>query len=186
MAERDHFFRQAAFGDGSVAQHFVPSASSLAPLTPHCRRLFLTTFCPASSALQPISIMSFFGRGPKAAEDGIITERMESALNEYVTSRFCFYRVYTMLTLSSQAGHDHGLLQSCHVVCFSPSIPNSHSPFNRSCHSKCVGTRYADPDLNKGESVCIDRCVAKYIEANKKVGERLQVAGANGGNASGK
>ena len=34
-------------------------------------------------------------------------------------------------------------------------------------------------DLNKGESVCIDRCVAKYFEANKKVGERLQAVGAN-------
>jgi len=152
----------------------------------HCRRLFLTTFCPASSSAPlPISRMSFFGRGPKAAEDGIVTERMESALNEYVASHFFCSCVRTMLTISSQVGHDHGLLQSCYVVRYSPSISNFHSPFNRSCHSKCVGTRYADPDLNKGESVCIDRCVAKYIEANKKVGERLQVAGANGG-ASGK
>ena len=34
--------------------------------------------------------------------------------------------------------------------------------FNRlvsSCHAKCIATRYAEPDLNKGESVCIDRCV---------------------------
>jgi import inner membrane translocase subunit TIM10 len=33
--------------------------------------------------------------------------------------------------------------------------------FNRlvsSCHAKCIATRYAEPDLNKGESVCIDRC----------------------------
>ena len=32
--------------------------------------------------------------------------------------------------------------------------------FNRlvdSCHKKCISTRYAEPDLNKGESVCIDR-----------------------------
>jgi mitochondrial import inner membrane translocase subunit TIM10 len=33
--------------------------------------------------------------------------------------------------------------------------------------------------LNKGESVCIDRCVAKYFEVNKKVGEKLQAVGAN-------
>lgn len=34
--------------------------------------------------------------------------------------------------------------------------------FNRlvgSCHSKCISPRYAEPDLNKGESVCVDRCV---------------------------
>ena len=39
----------------------------------------------------------------------------------------------------------------------------------RSCHNKCVSPRYAEPDLNKGESVCIDRCVAKFFEVNKKV-----------------
>ncbi|KAF8306043.1 hypothetical protein DL93DRAFT_2089053 [Clavulina sp. PMI_390] len=48
-----------------------------------------------------------------------------------------------------------------------------------SCHTKCIGTKYAEPDLNKGESVCVDRCVAKFFEVNKKVGERLQSMGAN-------
>ncbi|KAG8930778.1 protein transporter tim10 [Tulasnella sp. 417] len=47
-----------------------------------------------------------------------------------------------------------------------------------SCHAKCINQRYAEPDLNKGESVCIDRCVAKFFDVNKKVGERLQQAGA--------
>ena len=35
--------------------------------------------------------------------------------------------------------------------------------FNRlvdSCHAKCISTSYAEGDLNKGESVCVDRCVA--------------------------
>jgi import inner membrane translocase subunit TIM10 len=44
----------------------------------------------------------------------------------------------------------------------------------RSCHAKCISPRYADGDLNKGESVCIDRCVAKFNEVQKKVGEKLQ------------
>ena len=43
----------------------------------------------------------------------------------------------------------------------------------RSCHNKCVSPRYAEPDLNKGESVCIDRCVAKFFEVNKKVCSKL-------------
>lgn len=55
-------------------------------------------------------------------------------------------------------------------------------PF-RSCHTKCIGTRYAEGDLNKGESVCIDRCVAKFFEVNKKVGEKLQSVGAAAGGA---
>ncbi|KAH8992018.1 Tim10/DDP family zinc finger-domain-containing protein [Lactarius hengduanensis] len=60
--------------------------------------------------------------------------------------------------------------------------------FNRlvsTCHAKCISTRYAEGDLNKGESVCIDRCVAKFFEANKKVGERLQNVGANASGATG-
>lgn len=53
--------------------------------------------------------------------------------------------------------------------------------FNRivsSCHTKCIGSRYAEPDLNKGESVCVDRCVAKFFEVNKKIGEKMQSMGA--------
>lgn len=59
--------------------------------------------------------------------------------------------------------------------------------FNRivsSCHSKCINPRYAEADLNKGESVCVDRCVAKFFEVNKKVGEKLQNMGANAGASS--
>lgn len=32
--------------------------------------------------------------------------------------------------------------------------------FNRivsSCHAKCISPRYAEPELNKGEGVCVDR-----------------------------
>ena len=54
-----------------------------------------------------------------------------------------------------------------------------------SCHAKCISTRYAEADLNKGESVCIDRCVAKFFEVNKKVGEKLQAMGAGAGAAAG-
>ncbi|EPS99140.1 hypothetical protein FOMPIDRAFT_1031051 [Fomitopsis schrenkii] len=56
--------------------------------------------------------------------------------------------------------------------------------FNRlvsSCHAKCISPRYAEGDLSKGESVCIDRCVAKFFEVNKKVGEKLQNMGAGQG-----
>ncbi|KAJ3508305.1 hypothetical protein NLJ89_g5831 [Agrocybe chaxingu] len=60
--------------------------------------------------------------------------------------------------------------------------------FNRmvqSCHAKCISSRYAEPDLNKGESVCIDRCVAKFNEVQKKVGEKLQSRGAANAAAAG-
>ena len=54
----------------------------------------------------------------------------------------------------------------------------SENKYARSCHAKCISTRYAEADLNKGESVCIDRCVAKFNEVQKKVGEKLQSRGA--------
>jgi len=48
----------------------------------------------------------------------------------------------------------------------------------RSCHNKCISARYADADLNKGEGVCIDRCVAKYQLVQQIVGKNLQGRGA--------
>lgn len=54
----------------------------------------------------------------------------------------------------------------------------------RACHAKCIAPRYAEGDLNKGESVCIDRCVAKFNDVQKKVGEKLQNRGAAAGGAS--
>ena len=65
------------------------------------------------------------------------------------------------------------------------SCPCAYSPNGRSCHAKCISTRYAEGDLNKGESVCIDRCVAKFFEVNKKVGEKMQAVGAAAGGGPG-
>ncbi|KRX60081.1 Mitochondrial import inner membrane translocase subunit Tim10 [Trichinella sp. T9] len=30
-----------------------------------------------------------------------------------------------------------------------------------------------DPDLSKGEAICVDRCVAKYLEVHDKLGKKL-------------
>ncbi|KAL1923128.1 uncharacterized protein VTP21DRAFT_9504 [Calcarisporiella thermophila] len=49
--------------------------------------------------------------------------------------------------------------------------------FNRivdSCFKKCIPPKYHEAELNKGESVCVDRCVAKFFAANIKVGEKMQ------------
>ena len=55
----------------------------------------------------------------------------------------------------------------------------------RTCYSKCITQRFADGELTKGESVCVDRCVAKFFEVNKKVGEKMQAMGAAAGAAQG-
>mmetsp|Transcript_21472 Transcript_21472/g.52428 ORF Transcript_21472/g.52428 Transcript_21472/m.52428 type:complete len:86 (+) Transcript_21472:145-402(+) len=44
---------------------------------------------------------------------------------------------------------------------------------NDACFRKCV-PRFNDGELNTGEMVCVDKCVAKYMEATNKVGEVLQ------------
>ncbi|AAS52076.1 ADR155Cp [Eremothecium gossypii ATCC 10895] len=47
------------------------------------------------------------------------------------------------------------------------------------CHRKCIDMNYNEGDLNKNESNCLDRCVAKYFETNVKVGENMQQLGQN-------
>ena len=38
------------------------------------------------------------------------------------------------------------------------------------CHKKCISTKYREPDLMKGEAVCVDRCVSKYLEIHERIG----------------
>ena len=66
-----------------------------------------------------------------------------------------------------------------------PFTEHTYALIHSSCHSKCINQRYLDGDLSKGESVCIDRCVAKFFDANKKMGEKLQTMGAAAGGAGG-
>lgn len=42
-----------------------------------------------------------------------------------------------------------------------------------SCQKKCIPPKYRDGELNKGEAVCLDRCVAKYLEIHDRVGRKL-------------
>ncbi|OKL59400.1 Mitochondrial import inner membrane translocase subunit tim10 [Talaromyces atroroseus] len=54
--------------------------------------------------------------------------------------------------------------------------------FNRltqSCTAKCIPADYRESDLNKGESVCLDRCVSKFFDVNIKVSEKMQGEAAN-------
>lgn len=89
-----------------------------------------------------------------------------------------------------QIGHLHRLFQSYGPVgrSIGRKIRIISQFWYRSCHNKCIGARYADGDLNKGESVCIDRCVIKFSETQKKVQDKLQAraqANANPGGGAG-
>mmetsp|Transcript_31746 Transcript_31746/g.46796 ORF Transcript_31746/g.46796 Transcript_31746/m.46796 type:complete len:102 (+) Transcript_31746:136-441(+) len=51
--------------------------------------------------------------------------------------------------------------------------------FNRmsqTCFEKCLNRKHKEGDLALGEMSCTDRCVAKFLEAQEKVGVILQKA----------
>lgn len=54
---------------------------------------------------------------------------------------------------------------------------------SQSCTKKCIPPEYREADLNKGESVCLDRCVSKFFEVNLKVSEKMQGEAAQKGGA---
>ena len=41
------------------------------------------------------------------------------------------------------------------------------------CHKKCIPPKYHEGDLNKGEAICLDRCVAKFLEVHDRIGKKL-------------
>lgn len=56
----------------------------------------------------------------------------------------------------------------------------------KNCQAKCIPTNYLEGELNKGESVCLDRCTAKYLDTSMKVSEIMQQQGqAMGGQQQG-
>lgn len=42
------------------------------------------------------------------------------------------------------------------------------------CRDKCIPNNYHEPELNKGEQKCVDRCVVKYMSFQGLMAERLR------------
>ncbi|KAG7881896.1 hypothetical protein KL925_001971 [Ogataea polymorpha] len=49
----------------------------------------------------------------------------------------------------------------------------------KQCLIKCIPDEYGEAELNKGESSCTDRCVAKFMQANRILGEYAQAVRFN-------
>nr|XP_035109246.1 mitochondrial import inner membrane translocase subunit Tim10-like [Callithrix jacchus] len=50
------------------------------------------------------------------------------------------------------------------------------SMYNRmtsACHWRCVSPHYKEAELSKGESLCLDRCVSKYLDIHEWMGKKL-------------
>ncbi len=41
------------------------------------------------------------------------------------------------------------------------------------CYKKCISTAYHDGEMNKGESVCTDRCVSKFFAVSTMVNDKF-------------
>lgn len=54
----------------------------------------------------------------------------------------------------------------------------------KGCGKKCVPITYREGDLNKGESVCIQRCVSKYFETLEVVSQELAEIGGGAAGAA--
>jgi len=52
------------------------------------------------------------------------------------------------------------------------SIADVYSRMSDACHNKCISS-YKQGDLTLAESICVDRCVVKYMEVQGKIQERL-------------
>lgn len=53
-------------------------------------------------------------------------------------------------------------------------VSNMFNQLVDTCTKKCIPNTYRESELNKGESVCLDRCVSKFFEVNIKVSEKMQ------------
>ena len=47
---------------------------------------------------------------------------------------------------------------------------------SRACHKKCIPPKYHEGELTKGEAICLDRCVAKFMEVHDRIGKKLMTS----------
>ncbi|WAR01251.1 TI10B-like protein [Mya arenaria] len=52
-------------------------------------------------------------------------------------------------------------------------MADMYNRMSTSCQKKCIPPRYKDAELTKGETVCIDRCVTKFMELHDLIGKKL-------------
>lgn len=79
------------------------------------------------------------------------------------SSKFCKYSETIDLSMVKRLyPHDK-------VQCISLSLYRMSS----ACQKKCIPPKYREGDLTKGEAVCLDRCVAKFLEVHDRIGKKL-------------
>lgn len=54
-------------------------------------------------------------------------------------------------------------------------MADMYGRMTESCRKKCVKPEHKSGELNKGESVCLDRCIVKYFQMHENVGKSLRL-----------
>lgn len=52
-------------------------------------------------------------------------------------------------------------------------MTDMYNRLTAACHKKCIPPVYGDPEIAKGEAVCLDRCVAKFLDIHERIGKKL-------------
>lgn len=52
-------------------------------------------------------------------------------------------------------------------------MSDMYNRMTSACHRKCIAPKYREGELAKGEAVCLDRCVAKYLDVHERIGKKL-------------
>lgn len=52
-------------------------------------------------------------------------------------------------------------------------MADMYNRMTSACHKKCIPPAYSDTELAKGEAVCLDRCVSKFLDVHERIGKKL-------------
>lgn len=52
-------------------------------------------------------------------------------------------------------------------------MSDMYNRMTSACHRKCIAPKYSEAELGKGESICLDRCIAKYLDVHERIGKKL-------------
>ncbi|XP_076635553.1 translocase of inner membrane 10 [Colletes latitarsis] len=52
-------------------------------------------------------------------------------------------------------------------------MSDMYTRMTSACHRKCIPPKYLESELTKGESICLDRCIAKYLDVHERIGKKF-------------
>lgn len=82
-----------------------------------------------------------------------------------------FIKVISLLSLGCRRARNGNDVRYVQVVIFCYCDLINYRRMTNACQQKCVSSHYKEGDLTKGEAVCLDRCVAKYLDVHERLGK---------------